>query len=86
MRTQFIDGQLDECDLSFRDLNVIVKSFNRVLNGMYHGRPEYPNLPDGKTRSIGLDLPRVGEAGGNSGSILGDEPEEMARGSRATEG
>ena len=46
VRTQFIDGQLDECDLSFRDLNVIVQSFNRVLNGMYHGCPEYPNMPD----------------------------------------
>jgi len=86
VRTQFIDGQLDECDLSFRDLNVIVKSFNRVLNGMYHGRPEYPNLPDGKGKGIGLDLPRVGESGGNSGSILGDDPEEMERAQRSMEG
>ena len=57
VRTQFIDGQLDECDLSFRDLNIIIQSFNRVLNGMYHGRPEYPNFPDSKSRGMGLDLP-----------------------------
>ena len=42
---KFIDGQLDECDISFRDLNQIVKAFNRVLISMYHGRPEYPADP-----------------------------------------
>jgi putative nucleotidyltransferase with HDIG domain len=35
-------GQLCESDLSFRDLEIIKKSFVRVLAGYYHNRIEYP--------------------------------------------
>jgi putative nucleotidyltransferase with HDIG domain len=38
----FTDGQLDECELTLRDLNAIAKSFNRVLDGIFHQRIEYP--------------------------------------------
>ncbi len=36
------DAQLDECDLSFRNLNDLTSSFVRTLSGMYHNRIEYP--------------------------------------------
>jgi putative nucleotidyltransferase with HDIG domain len=38
----FIDGQLDECELTLKDLHNIAKSFNRVLGGIFHHRVEYP--------------------------------------------
>jgi putative nucleotidyltransferase with HDIG domain len=38
----FADGQLDECDLTLRDLNEIARSFYRTLGGIYHTRPDYP--------------------------------------------
>ncbi|MEO1268765.1 MAG: HDIG domain-containing metalloprotein, partial [Myxococcota bacterium] len=38
----FADGQLDECELTLKDLNAIAKAFIRVLMGMYHSRPQYP--------------------------------------------
>ncbi len=38
----FTDGQLDECDLTLKDLNKIAKAFTRILTGIYHQRPEYP--------------------------------------------
>lgn len=38
----FTDGQLDECDLTLKDLNKIAESFTRILTGIYHHRPEYP--------------------------------------------
>ncbi len=38
----FVDGQLDECDLTLKDLHEIARAFNRVLNGIYHYRPDYP--------------------------------------------
>ncbi|MCK4727490.1 MAG: HDIG domain-containing protein [Desulfobacterales bacterium] len=38
-----LDGQLDECDLTLKDLNKIAESFNMTLNGIYHHRIEYPN-------------------------------------------
>ncbi len=38
----FIDGQLDECELTLKDLHEIAKSFNRVLSGIFHNRVDYP--------------------------------------------
>ena len=38
----FIDGQLNESDLTLKDLNLIAKSFNRVLSGSFHHRIDYP--------------------------------------------
>ncbi len=38
----FIDGQLDECELTLKDLHKIAKSFNRVLGGIFHHRIDYP--------------------------------------------
>lgn len=42
------DGQLDECDLTLRDLNHIGSAFLNVLNGIYHDRIEYPDEADDK--------------------------------------
>ncbi len=36
------DAQLDECDLTLRDLDIIAKSFVKVLAGIFHERIEYP--------------------------------------------
>lgn len=46
----FIDGQLDECELTLKDLHNIAKSFNRVLGGIFHHRIDYPE-PVSKERS-----------------------------------
>ncbi len=37
----FADGQLDNCELTLKDLNNIAKSFNKILNGIHHHRIEY---------------------------------------------
>ncbi len=36
------DGQLDNCDLTLKDLEKIRKAFLKVLSGIYHERIEYP--------------------------------------------
>ena len=38
----FVDGQLDECELALKDLHLIAESFNRILNGIFHARIDYP--------------------------------------------
>ncbi|PLX80944.1 MAG: phosphohydrolase [Desulfuromonas sp.] len=38
----FIDGQLDECNLTLKDLHLIARSFNRILAGIFHYRIDYP--------------------------------------------
>lgn len=39
----FSDGQLDECELTLKDLHEIAKSFNKTLSGIFHHRIEYPD-------------------------------------------
>jgi hypothetical protein len=38
----FSDGQLDECELTLKNLHEIAKSFNRILGAIFHHRIEYP--------------------------------------------
>ncbi|OPY10139.1 MAG: hypothetical protein A4E66_01628 [Syntrophus sp. PtaB.Bin001] len=38
----FTDGQLDECELTMRDLSKIAEIFTRILNGIFHHRIDYP--------------------------------------------
>jgi len=43
IRDKFLSSQLDQCDLTLRDLNEITEGFMPVLQGIFHSRIEYPN-------------------------------------------
>lgn len=45
----FLDGQLDECELTLRDLNKIAGSFIRILTGIFHHRINYADQINEKT-------------------------------------
>lgn len=38
------DGQLDECDITNKDINIVINTFVNILIGIYHDRIEYPNM------------------------------------------
>ena len=42
INNKFIDGQLDECNLTLREIDTIAATFVRVLTAMYHSRIKYP--------------------------------------------
>jgi hypothetical protein len=44
INAQLQDGQLDECDLTLRDLRGIRNAFVHLLGGMLHNRIEYPEV------------------------------------------
>jgi hypothetical protein len=44
------DGQFDECDLTMRDLAVIVSSLERTVATMYHHRIDYPGFEFNRER------------------------------------
>lgn len=57
VESKTMDFQLDECDLTLRDINLISDAFVRVLSGMYHTRIEYPGKDAGhKTRHETSDV------------------------------
>lgn len=47
IKRAFSDGQLDECELTLKDLNEIAKSFNKTLSGIFHHRIAYPEAVGG---------------------------------------
>ncbi|HEX9060204.1 MAG TPA: HDIG domain-containing protein [Clostridia bacterium] len=53
------DGQLDNCDLTLRDLDNIAKSFMRVFSGLFHEREEYPEI---KAKQTGESLAKQTDA------------------------
>lgn len=46
----FADGQLDECELTLKELHLIAKHCNKILSGIFHHRVLYPS-PAEKTRA-----------------------------------
>ncbi len=44
IKDRLMDGQLDECNLTLKDLDAIASSFVRVLSGIFHNRIEYPDM------------------------------------------
>lgn len=54
----FSDGQLDECELTLKDLHQIAKHFNQILATIHHKRIEYPStsaLTNGKGKTDAPD-------------------------------
>jgi len=45
-----MEGQLDDCDLTLRDLKTIAESFKATLRGVYHPRLEYPEPTEAEKR------------------------------------
>ena len=46
INNKFIDGQLDECDLTLKDLERISEVFTHILTGIFHTRVKYPEEPE----------------------------------------
>jgi membrane-associated HD superfamily phosphohydrolase len=44
-----MDGQLDECELTLRDLNTIAETFTKILTGIFHHRVDYPEAAHRET-------------------------------------
>jgi len=63
------DGQLDECDLSFRDLHLVEESMANMVVSIYHARIEYPAVAD--TAKAGAAVDTTG--GGHDGTLDADE-------------
>jgi len=50
---RFKDGELDECDLTFRDLKTIIDAFMPILYGVFQHRIEYPEQDKDKKKTSG---------------------------------
>jgi putative nucleotidyltransferase with HDIG domain len=79
MNKAFSDGQLDDCELTLKDLNEIAKSFNKTLSGIFHQRIEYPEVPVGASKK-GVDGSTDHISAEDSGSKKPDDKEKAEEG------
>ncbi len=80
----FSDGQLDECELTLKDLHEIAKSFNKTLTGIFHHRVEYPEsvekaLPAKKGLNGSSDKLPAGDSWGKRGEDKEEGGESLKR-------
>jgi cyclic-di-AMP phosphodiesterase PgpH len=47
----YADGQLDDCELTLKNLNTIGETFTRILMGIFHHRVDYPEASPKETNS-----------------------------------
>ncbi len=75
----FADGQLDECELTLKDLHHIAKSFNKILGGIFHQRITYPQPVDKKKAHEDLDKQPPKKNGPKSGEDQEKSREDLKR-------
>jgi cyclic-di-AMP phosphodiesterase PgpH len=80
----FMDGQLDECELTLKNLHEIAKSFNQILSGIYHHRIDYPE-PAYKEKNCVKKSPEDSDSeppkaeGGRDSGVQKGGPEDLRR-------
>ncbi len=75
----FADGQLDECELTLKDLHLIAKSFNKILSGIFHQRISYPVPGEKKRAHEDLDKQPAKKNGPKSGEAPEKSREDLRR-------
>jgi hypothetical protein len=70
----FADGQLDECELTLKELHLIAKHCNKILSGIFHQRIHYPQPAEKTKTHEDLDKQSPKKNGPKSG-----EPPEKSR-------
>lgn len=61
MKGIFADGQLDESELTFKDLHKLAESFGRILTGLFHQRIAYPDVSKKSAETGDRQLPGKSE-------------------------
>ena len=65
------DNQLDECDITLREVRLVKESFFKILTGIYHRRIDYPGYDfketDGRTAK-----PSISDSGSKQATAVRD--------------
>jgi putative nucleotidyltransferase with HDIG domain len=78
----FSDGQLDNCELTLKDLHSIAKSFNKILYGIHHHRIEYADSgakESSKVKNGSIDRQPTGKTPNKDQSRSKERPGHLKR-------
>ncbi len=78
------DGQLNQCDLTFQDLDRIAMAFVRVLSGIFHSRVEYPDMPAIRENALNAATKKLAEDVSIATNILSGDAEKKPEDGDAT--
>ena len=70
IQRKFMDGQLDECNLTLKELSMIEESFIRILLSIYHQRIDYPKRAGGGASEAPARKAAAGGGGGGGGNVV----------------
>lgn len=73
IKSKLDDDQLNQCNLTFRDLDKIATAFVRILSGIFHSRVEYPELP--QAHKAEKEVPVLAESQEDVPDHEGETPE-----------
>lgn len=73
----FSSGELDECELTLRDLHQIAKCFSRILTGIYHQRVAYAE-PAEKTNDVEREKEK-NEGTTSAEDLAGESPADKSK-------
>jgi len=74
----FADGQLDDCELTLKDLHQIARSFIKILSGIFHQRIQYPQAAE-KKKSDDLDKQSAKKDAAKPGEPADKSREDLKR-------
>ncbi len=72
----FAEGQLDECELTLKDLHKIAKIFNKSLTGIFHHRVDYPKTENGSAKQSGTGDRQSSRSGADRPSEAGSQDQK----------
>jgi putative nucleotidyltransferase with HDIG domain len=75
----FADGQLDECELTLKELHLIAKHCNKILSGIFHQRILYPQPVEKTKTHEDLDKQSAKKNGPKSGDSQDKSREDLKR-------
>jgi len=78
----FSDGQLDNCELTLKDLHKIAKSYNKILTGIHHHRIEYSETAqknNGRDNNGRTDRQPPGDTSGKPGHVQTESTGHLRR-------
>jgi cyclic-di-AMP phosphodiesterase PgpH len=75
----FADGQLDQCELTLKELHLIAKHCTKILSGIFHHRVQYPSPAEKSRTHEDLDKQPTKKNGAKSGNGQRKNQEDLRR-------
>ncbi|MFC1594611.1 HD family phosphohydrolase [Candidatus Omnitrophota bacterium] len=75
INNKFIDGQLDECELTLKEIERIATTFIKILSAIYHTRVAYPEETNGK-KNNNKHTKSSKEVSGQNSNVQKERPQD----------